>query len=522
MLALLATLLLLPPQDPAAPPPPDLQQALAALCAYVPTKVVPTDAAVVAAEQQLRRAMPRLVAATHPLHPQLVQLWRQHEQDLLPSRQHQIAARDPLARVLVAFDDERTLRCPVDGMQPHAAAAAFPGAVPAEAEPRHREIGIDLSVPGRHSMGLYAAPAAVVTLRFHSESALPAGLRVRIGAHSDDIARRPSWPRMPRISRTFAVDGAELKVANAFGGLVYVEVPKAMAGKLTVAVDGAVAAPLFVLGSTDVAAWRDSIRAAPGPWAELATDKVILTVPSARVRELDDPRPVLEFWNRVLDAAADLAARPRQRQRPERYCADVEISAGYMHSGYPLMTHLDAAADMVDLARMQRGPWGLFHELGHNHQDKAWTFAGTTEVTVNLFSLYLNETLCGNDWKQCWGGNLVKAQQRLGELLQRGDKPWGGDDGKADLGLRLLMYSQLQQAFGWQAFRTCFADYRALEPAARPQDDAHKRDQWLQRLSRTVGRNLGPFFDAWGVPTSAAARAAVAELPPWMPADWPR
>lgn len=500
----------------------ELEAALALLQAYQPDKQAPTDQPVLDAEQRLAKAMPRLVDAAHPLHAQLAELWQQRQQDLLPSQRHKITARDPLARTLVRFDDERTLRLDVAGMQPHPAAAAFPGSVPDDAQPVHRELKLDLTVPGRHSLGLYAAPAAPITLRFGKDAVLPPDLRVRLGAHSDNIARRSAWPRMPRISRVFPVSGPQLKVANAYGGLVYIEVPNGADGELTVAVDGAIDAPLFVLGQTDVAAWRQTIRNAPGPWAELAADKIILTVPSSSVRKLDDPTAVLQFWDRAADAAADLSARPRDRERPERYCADLEISAGYMHSGYPLMTHLDAAADMVDIDRMQGGTWGLFHELGHNHQNKDWTFAGTTEVTVNLFSLYLNETLCQKDWQQAWGGNVAKAEVRLAAALQQGRKPWGTDEGKPDYGLRLLMYSQLQRAFGWDAFKQCFAEYRTLAASARPKDDAQKRDQWLVRFSRTVGRDLGPFFEAWGLETSAKARAEVANLPAWMPADWPK
>ena len=32
-----------------------------------------------------------------------------------------------------------------------------------------------------------------------------------------------------------------------------------------------------------------------------------------------------------------------------------------------------------------------------------------------------------------------------------------------------------------------------------------------------LGRNLGPFFQAWGVPTSEKARVSIADLPAWMP-----
>jgi hypothetical protein len=92
---------------------------------------------------------------------------------------------------------------------------------------------------------------------------------------------------------------------------------------------------------------------------------------------------------------------------------------------------------------------------------------------------------------------------------------------KSDAFLGLIMYIQVQQAFGWEAYRKVFAEYRALAPGERPRTDDAKRDQWMARLSRTVGRNLGPFFEAWAVPTSAAARASVADLPVWMPEGFP-
>ena len=83
------------------------------------------------------------------------------------------------------------------------------------------------------------------------------------------------------------------------------------------------------------------------------------------------------------------------------------------------------------------------------------------------------------------------------------------------------MYEQIQQAFGWDAYREVFATYRALPDAERPKSDDEKRDQWLVRFSRQVGRNLGPFFEAWGVPTSQATRDSITDLPVWPPPDFP-
>ncbi len=504
----------------------DLAAALAALESYRPTRAIPDDPAITAAVQRLQRAMPALARGDSPVARRLAELLQQRRDVLLPSPKNRIHARDPLARMLVLFDDERTLNALLDGLVAHPSAVTFPGAVAPDAARIERTVTVDLAVPGRHGLGLYAPPGAVLTCRFTGPDGAPiapTGLQLRVGAHSDNVRRRDDWQRMPRISRTFEVTAAETRAGSAFGGLLYVEVSKAAPAstKVRVTVTGAVAAPRFVLGATDPVDWRAQLAAAPGPWAELETAKVALTVPTAVVRNLDDPTAVLQFWDRVADGAADLAARPHQRLRAERYVADVQISAGYMHAGYPIMIPLKEAATVVSLERMRQAPWGLFHEFGHNHQEKDWTFAGTGEVTVNLFSLYLCETLCGVGWQQAWGGNLVKAEARLAEHLREGTRPWGSDEGKADLGLRLVMYRQLQGAFGWDAFRKCFAEYEALPAADRPKDDAQKRDQWLLRFSRTVGRDLGPFFEAWGLPTSAEARASLRDLPEWMPADWP-
>ena len=93
---------------------------------------------------------------------------------------------------------------------------------------------------------------------------------------------------------------------------------------------------------------------------------------------------------------------------------------------------------------------------------------------------------------------------------------------KSDPFLALTMYHQLRAAFGWETYKKVFAEYRALPKNERPKNDDEKRDQWLTRFSRATGKNLGPFFEAWGVPTSDSARATLKDLAPWMPSDWPK
>ncbi len=452
------------------------------------------------------------------LRGQLDALRERFPQQAVPRPDAPLTAADAAARFHLTLSIEEARRLPPEAIPPHPAADAFPGAV-AETAPRLERT--DVIGPGGYgwqSTGLYAAPGEAIEVSIPAEAA-GSGLKVRIGAHSDRLWHADRWRRVPEICHEAPLEQEATLAVNAFGGPVYIDVPRARAAAaVPVTIRGAVAMPHFVLGETTAGAWR-TLRELAAPWAELEGERVVLTVPADAVRRLDRPEALMEFWDTVVRACDALAARP-PAGRKERYVADVQISAGYMHAGYPIMTHLDAAAVMTDLATLRDNThgavWGLFHEMGHNYQEPEWTFAGTGEVTCNLFTLYIYEVACGRP-----GGfdERFTAEQRR-SMLDRHRR--GGCDfaqWQRDPFLALLMYVQLQEAFGWEAFQEVFAEYRALPPDARPRNDDEKRDQWLTRMSRTVGHDLGPFFEAWGVPTSRHARAALADLPPWMPAE---
>ena len=160
-----------------------------------------------------------------------------------------------------------------------------------------------------------------------------------------------------------------------------------------------------------------------------------------------------------------------------------------------------------------KGDWGLFHELGHNHQKPDWTFAGTGEVTNNLLPLYLLETLCNH--APIHGSFTLAARTKKEAKYVSG----GADftTWQNDPFLALIMYQQLRDEFGWQTFTKVFAEYRDLPGDQRPRTDMEKHDQWMVRFSRACARNLGPFFQRWGVPTSDAARQSIEGLAAWTP-----
>ena len=457
------------------------------------------------------------------LQPRLRSFLNQRRSVAVPTEDAPLRERDALDRLRVSLEVDAWKRSPMMRYAAHPAAEVFPGAVPESAPRVRHHVIVDPTVPEWCSTGVYAVPGEFLTVRV-PDAMVAKGYRLRIGAHKDLLWHHSAWKRVPDVTVSVPIDTSPVRLASPFGGLVYIEVPRNVRGApFEVVIENAVSAPYFVTGETSIEAWTTELRHAPAPWAELRARNIVLTVPSAVVRDLENPQELLDAWDRVLDACADLAAIPRDRRRPERIVPDVQISAGYMHSGYPIMTHLDVREAMVDvdlvLQRREGSMWGFFHELGHNHQKSDWTFDGTVEVTCNLFSLYVLEKV-GNQPISS-GHGAVSPDQRQRRALKYFNEGPSFETWKRDPFLALEMYIQLREAFGWEPFIQVFAEYESLERSERPSTDDEKRDQWLVRFSRAIGQNLGPFFEAWNVPTSSGARASLESLPVWMPSGFP-
>ena len=410
---------------------------------------------------------------------------------------------------------------PPGQVRAHPAAMDFPGAPPPSAPRVTRTLSVDTSVPRWHSTGLYAAPGELIAVTIPPHAARKR-LQVRIGCHKDDLLnpKVASWSRVPQITRSFGLAQEVTEAANAFGGLIYIVVPANSAlGTIEVTIANAVPSPLFQLGKTSITQWRNEIRYLPAPWAELAGKHLIVSLPSSSARKLDDPSEAMRFWDRVVEVQDDLVGMT-DRRGPERFVLDRQIGAGYMHSGYPIMAHLDQAdrvANLTEFRKNTKGFNGFFHELGHNHQRPEWTFSGNGEVSCNIF-VWLAQEKAGQKeprkkltTEPSWKHNVDKFFAAGGDF-----EAW-----KTDPLVSLVFYNQLIEAFGWDALRNLFREYRQLKAADLPKNELEKRDQYLVRLSRGVNRNLGPFFETWRIPVSKPARDSIKDLPVWMPAGFP-
>lgn len=489
--------------------------ALAAL-APKPGGAAPDTAFLNSAARTIQLALSSMPAANRPAYQRV--LGRVLERDSkapIPSPEKPLANAD--ARALASLDARLTAFLLPAETKAHPAAANFPGRPGAQARAITRTVSVDPSVPGWRSTGLYADAGARIHVTCPAAS-LGKGYALRIGCHTDRLYKLDSWKRMPELSTLTPIRAAETEAANPFGGLIYLVVPENAAAEapFDVSIAGGIEAPLFEHGKTSDSQWQQMTRSA-APWAELACKGVILTVPTAVAREVRHPDEVMTYWQRVIDAEDELANVAGQRKRPERIVPDVQISAGFMHSGYPIMIHLPQAKEMVTVSDREKPGWGFYHEIGHNHQRPEWTFEGTVEVTCNLFSLYIFEAVIGKDKTTGHGQVSKKAQEEHWEKHHKAGAPF--EAWKADPFLALTSYIQLIDGFGFDCLKQVLRSYQGDELGPLPKTDDEKRDQWMVRYSKISGKNLGPFFDAWGIPVSSQAKAQIGSLPSWMPSN---
>jgi hypothetical protein len=443
-----------------------------------------------------------------------------------------VPADDPLRRAVVEIRSGFNRTLPAEMLAALPSAADFPGAVPNGAARVIRQLEVDGTwrgwLPGRQaggwaagelrSTGLYAAPGEVIQVQV-PPAMLDSGFEVVIGSYGGGLENRTEWRRYPQTQRAFPILERVTKAANGLGGLVLIRVPRgAKLGTQPVAIAGAVEAPWFELGKTRVAEWRNRIRKLPGPWAELAGSRIILTVPSEAIRDLDDPGTLMKTWDEMLDKAAVLASIDRSGYRKERLIFDRQTSAGSLHSGYPVAAHLGPDLERaLDAAKLKgEGSWGFFHEFGHNHQHDLWALPGTGETTCNLWSVYLFEEWTGRSRD----GAHPDVHPLRRQQLRRAYFAGGRDFAKEwNVFTALDCYLLIQEKFGWEPFRAVFAEYNGLPESDWPQSQQDRNDQWVLRLSKACGANLAPYHRTWNLPLSASVEGQLSGLPEWMPSQ---
>ena len=409
------------------------------------------------------------------------------------------------------------------GLKACPAAKDFPGVPEDGAQLVRRTVEIDSNIGGWHSTGLYAPPGAEISCSL-SGAPKDSSISVRIGCHTDSLHKLDEWKRVPEITMQVPADRGRVKMVNPMGGLVYVNVgQRSKRGKVfKVQISGAVPAPLFIMGKTTPEQWTAQLENTRAPWGEICMPRLIVTMPVEQLKRCPDVRKTAEFLQKNMglqDWIMGWDTKPDRLHHPMRFVVDRQISAGAGHSGYPAMGTKDWTNPIASGSIIQSGSWGLWHELGHNHQSPPFTMEGQTEVSVNIFSMVCEVMGTGKNFESCWGGGMgpygMSAEMK---------KYFSGAQtyNEAPNKVQLFFWVELMYYLGFDAFRQV-----ALQYHDKPYDNGklsdEKKWEWVMNaFSKVTGKNMGPFFKIWRMPVSERAVDRMKNLPVWLPSkDYP-
>lgn len=408
---------------------------------------------------------------------------------------------------------------------------SFPGSVPSDAKRIVKTVSIPVQSGKQglpeyngvflrpHTTGLYVPAGETVTI---TVADLDQFMEAQIGLHNDEVTDLDQITRIgTSLIKKFALKKGSTEIYSPYGGLLMINIADTTSIKvLDVKVEGAVESPYFKLGETTEEEWLSRIRNNPAPWAELATDKIVLTVPSYRIRNLTNPVELMQFWDEVMDADADLAVISRKRTHNERIIVDQDVAHGYMFTarGKIVVPDDESCKWMLDADFMRKnGSWGTFHELGHRHQFFDLEFEGTIEVTVNLFTAYVYDKVLHKGLYN--HENIPDRPTAIAKIIAfLRDKP-SYEKWQENPFLALSMYIQIIDQFGWQPILDAYKIYRNLPTSEYPQTNPEKCDLWFDTICKTTNRNLTDFFKVWQIPVSAKAQQNVSALKTWFPEE---
>jgi hypothetical protein len=181
--------------------------------------------------------------------------------------------------------------------------------------------------------------------------------------------------------------------------------------------------------------------------------------------------------------------------------------------------------NFTDLTEKLATEWGIWHETGHTHQQPDWLWGSITEISVNLFSLYVQERF-GQPSRlgTMEGGETLTTFNKARKYLSQRNNNYlaENDDDYNELFSKLVMFHQLKSVYGWDVFKKLHQHFRK-QPRQDDDDlsDEEKANRFILAMCTITRNDLTPFFRKWGLSTDAATARIIRDLRLPLPATDP-
>ncbi|MFD9940800.1 M60 family metallopeptidase [Nonomuraea sp. NPDC059023] len=357
-----------------------------------------------------------------------------------------------------------------------------------------------------HHTGVYLPAAAKLIVEVTTKDGLAPTLHVGAPDTHPDIAYKNP--------RAYPLTSGVNTVEDAGGGMVYLSMIGAGEQARVRFVSGGLDAPVFRLGRTTEADFQAQLdRLAGVPQAELVSGRAIVTVTREGILQWreQDHAAHLRLLESIIDAHAAISGLRASERAPlpfhlveaPRMPTGAGAYATHGWTAYP-RTYLDR---LLTVEGLRTRGWGVYHELGHQHQQMAYKPGDLTEVTVNIYALAAQRALGQQS-------NLTKPDAKTGLTPYQSAQPKlpVADFTKLGAFEKLVPFRQLELAFTEEFWPRLHRLVRAENPPSDWTETAKRWGYLAVYTSRIAGRDLSGFWTRWGAPLTLEWLDRVAAL----------
>lgn len=376
--------------------------------------------------------------------------------------------------------------------------------------------------PARRPTGYYLAPGSIATVK------VPAALvnkdfKILVGAHSVNRQQHSPIKRFFRVTNSFPIEDTITQIVNPFGGGIYIITPyEASEGIVNIELTNVVAAPYFssnVADTTSPGDWLNIQRHHPAPWADFATDKYMMQVPTSWIYNYEDPVTLMQDWDNRMDVVSKLLGHPLMPNTIKLYLqVDVGIQyAGFYGIGNPQVNN---TYDPLKTEDGNKNHWFLkpgdgfweteFHEMGHAQLFSK--FPGETEAAVNVPAAAIYNRLYGMDIDTALGNSFdnvpyrTRDQSALNWMVTpnfRAGNPMDiSNTTKDEVRYQqrgYAKYIEMAALFGWEVIDSFYKKEQLDYIHQVPGDGLSEVDSRILGFSKTTGVDVRPLIHFWGV-----------------------
>lgn len=341
------------------------------------------------------------------------------------------------------------------------------------------------------------------------------------------VGFRPMW-EPSEDQQEIRLDNGETEFVATQDGPIYLKLtssPESFRSgtAVKVSVIGAHPLPLYVEGQTTTREWERQLEAyRNAPFVQLLSTRSLITLPVEDYRRhpVASPSRSLAAIDQIIGMSDELAGldgdTPIHMPSPLRHHFLVDFRAPenppfYMYATDEFIGLLSENFTGLTNPEELMTEWGVWHEIGHTYQQRSWTWEAMEEVSVNLFSLYIQENL-GQPSRLSIPDEFGETprQQAAKYIRQGGGNFMLPHSSDQEAFTRLVMLEELKNTYGWGLFKKMFRYFRE-----HPQQDVDGRqaaDSFIIVMSQLSGDDLSPFFKKWGLQTSGCL-----QKPPALP-----